>query len=80
VRDSEDPGVSGERIKDAEERVEFVNRETQYSVQLLDVLRGIQYVNQLLGEVEAARNERRILDSLHLLESARARPHVSLHI
>ncbi|KAH7318194.1 hypothetical protein B0I35DRAFT_478725 [Stachybotrys elegans] len=68
VRDSEDPGVSGERIKDAEERVEFVNRETQYSLQLLDVLRGIQYVNKLLEEVEVARNERRILDSLHLLE------------
>ena len=69
VRQSEAPDVSGEDIQDAEEKVQFLNREVQYSQQLHGVLRGIQYVNELLSEVEAAKNERRILDSLHLLES-----------
>ncbi|KAM5344837.1 hypothetical protein ACJ41O_010699 [Fusarium nematophilum] len=70
VRQSEAPDVSGEAIKDAEERADFLNREVQYSQQLHGVLRGIQYVNELLSEVEAAKNERRILDSLRLLEKS----------
>lgn len=69
VRQSEAPQVTGEAIKEAEEKAEFLNREVQYSHQLHGVLRGIQYVNELLSEVEAAKNERRILDSLRLLES-----------
>ncbi|KAF4463103.1 Centromere kinetochore zw10 like [Fusarium albosuccineum] len=70
VRQSEAPDVSGEAIRDAEEKAEFLNREVQYSRQLHGVLRGIQYVNDLLSEVEAAKNERRILDSLRLLEKS----------
>lgn len=69
VRQSEAPQVTGEAIEEAEEKAEFLNREVQYSRQLHGVLRGIQYVNELLSEVEAAKNERRILDSLRLLES-----------
>lgn len=69
VRQSEAPQVTGEAIKEAEEKAEFLNREVQYSHQLHGVLRGIQYVNELLSKVEAAKNERRILDSLRLLES-----------
>jgi len=69
ARQSEAPEVSGKDIRDAEDRVEFLNREVQYSQQLHDVLVGIEHVNQLLGEVEAAMNERRILDSLYQLES-----------
>lgn len=48
---------------------EFLTREVQYSQQLYGVLKGIQHVNQLLGQVETASKERRILDSLRLLES-----------
>jgi protein transport protein DSL1/ZW10 len=69
VRQSEAPEVSGKTIKDGEERVSFLTKETQYSDQLYGVLRAIQHVNELLSEVEQARNERRILDSLHWLES-----------
>ncbi|KAF4990395.1 hypothetical protein FGRMN_8530 [Fusarium graminum] len=67
-RQSEAPDVSGEAIEDAEEKTEFLNREVQYSQQLHGALQGIKHVNQLLSEVEAAKNERRILDSLRLLE------------
>ncbi|KAF5021985.1 hypothetical protein F66182_5976 [Fusarium sp. NRRL 66182] len=67
-RQSEAPDVSGEATQDAEEKAEFLNREVQYSQQLHGALQGIKRVNQLLTEVEAAKNERRILDSLRLLE------------
>ncbi|KAM0433973.1 hypothetical protein ACHAPT_003917 [Fusarium lateritium] len=70
VRQSEAPQVTGEAIREAEEKAEFLNREVQYSHQLHGVLRSIQYVNELLSEVEAAKNERRILDSLRLLEKS----------
>lgn len=69
VRQSEAPDVSGEDIYNAEAKVEFLKNEVQYSQQLHGVLRGIQYVNELLSEVEAARGDRRILDALRLLES-----------
>ncbi|EWG42813.1 hypothetical protein FVEG_04537 [Fusarium verticillioides 7600] len=69
-RQSEAPDVSGEAIQDAEEKAEFLNREVQYSQQLHGVLQGIKRVNQLLSEVEAAKNECRILDSLRLLEKS----------
>ncbi|KAM0561625.1 hypothetical protein ACHAPJ_002793 [Fusarium lateritium] len=69
-RQSEAPDVSGEAIQDAEEKAEFLNREVQYSQQLHGALQGIKRVNQLLSEVEAAKNERRILDSLRLLEKS----------
>jgi centromere/kinetochore protein ZW10 len=68
-RQSEAPDVSGEAVQDAEEKAEFLNREVQYSQQLHGVLQSIKSVHQLLSEVEAAKNERRILDSLRLLES-----------
>ncbi|KAF7558063.1 hypothetical protein G7046_g5889 [Stylonectria norvegica] len=70
VRQSEAPDVSGEATQDAEDRVEFLGREVKYSQQLQGVLKGIQNVNGLLGEVEAAKNDRRILDSLRLLEKS----------
>ncbi|RKL41838.1 hypothetical protein BFJ72_g5178 [Fusarium proliferatum] len=69
-RQSEAPDVSGEAIQDAEEKAEFLNREVQYSQQLHGALQAIKRVNQLLSEVEAAKNERRILDSLRLLEKS----------
>lgn len=70
VRQSEAPDVSGQAIQDAESKAALLNREVQYSQQLSTVLHAIRAVNQLLSEVEAARDERRILDSLRLLERA----------
>lgn len=69
IRQSEAPETSGEAIEDAEEKTDFLNREVQYSSQLCGVLKGIRHVNQLLAEVEKASQEKRILDSLRLLES-----------
>jgi protein transport protein DSL1/ZW10 len=69
VRQSEAPEVSGEVIQDAEEKLEFLNREFQFSQTLQGALKGIQHVYQLLAEVEVASQERRVLDSLRLLES-----------
>lgn len=68
VRQSEAPEVSGEAIQDAEDKIEFLNREVQYSQQLHSVLSGLRRANQLLNQVEQARDEQRILDSLKLLE------------
>lgn len=68
-RQSEAPDVSGEAVEDAEEKAEFLNREVQYSQQLHGVLQSIKSVHRLLSEVETAKNERRIIDSLRLLES-----------
>ncbi|KAL5093067.1 hypothetical protein Trisim1_011859 [Trichoderma cf. simile WF8] len=70
IRQSEAPDVTGEAILDAEEKAEFLNREVQYSQQMHIVLRKIQHVNQLLIEVEQASRERRVLDSLRLLEKS----------
>ncbi|RGP66806.1 centromere kinetochore zw10 like [Fusarium sporotrichioides] len=69
-RQSEAPDVSGEAVQDAEEKAEFLNREVQYSQQLHSVLQSIKSVHHLLSEVEAAKNERRIIDSLRLLEKS----------
>lgn len=68
VRQSEAPDVSGGAIQDAEEKTQFLNSEMQYSQQLHSTLSKIKKVNQLLGQVDEARGERRVLDSLHLLE------------
>ncbi|KAL6875537.1 hypothetical protein HDV57DRAFT_503400 [Trichoderma longibrachiatum] len=70
IRQSEAPEVTGEAILDAEEKAEFLNREVQYSQQIHGVLRRIRQVNQLLAEVELATRERRVLDSLRLLEQS----------
>lgn len=69
-RQSEAPDVSGEAVEDAEEKAEFLNREVQYSQQLHGVLQSIKSVHRLLSEVETAKNERRIIDSLRLLEKS----------
>lgn len=71
TRQSEAPDVSGEAILDAEGKVEFINREVQYSQQLHQVLRSIKGVNALLLQAEQALAEKRILESLRLLEESR---------
>ncbi|KAJ3947035.1 ribosome biogenesis protein ytm1 [Colletotrichum fioriniae] len=74
VRQSEAPQVSGKAIQDAEDHIQFLEKEVLYTNQLHDALRGIQHVNELLGEVEQAMNERRIIDSLRWLEKLDAVP------
>lgn len=69
VRRAEAPEVSGQSILEAEEKVEFLQREVSYTAQVRAALTTIRRVNELLDQVEQARNERRVLDSLHLLES-----------
>lgn len=69
IRQSEEPDASGKTISEAEEQADFLVRELNYSSQVLQALKAIKRVNQILDEVEQARNERRILDALHLLES-----------
>lgn len=60
--------MSGKTIEDAEAKVEFLSREVQYVEQLHETLMSIRHVIHLLSQAEEASNERRILDSLHLLE------------
>lgn len=69
IKASEAPVVSGRAIHDAEAKADFLIRELNYNGQVHESLRGIRTVNQTLDQVEQARDERRILDALHLLES-----------
>lgn len=68
MRRSEAPDISGKAILEAEKKVNFLQRESAYNNQLYNTLASIKRVGQLLDEVELARDERRILQSLHLLE------------
>ncbi|KAH6893093.1 hypothetical protein B0T10DRAFT_509672 [Thelonectria olida] len=70
VQLSEAPAGSGEAVEEAEQKIEFLNREVQYSQQLHGALRRVHNVTNLLNQVEAAKDERRIIDSLHLLEQS----------
>ncbi|KAI8627624.1 hypothetical protein F5Y19DRAFT_477148 [Xylariaceae sp. FL1651] len=70
VRRSEAPDVSGETIRKVEDKVNFLQRESAYNKQVHHALKSIKRVSQLLDQVELARDERRILESLHLLEQS----------
>lgn len=70
TRRAEAPEVSGQTLREAEDKVQFLQRETVYNRQVFEALTSIQRVNQLLDQVESTRNERRVLESLHLLEKA----------
>lgn len=61
--------MSGKTIADAEAKAEFLVRELNYNLQVQEALKGIRGVTQVLDQVEQARDERRILDALRLLES-----------
>ena len=69
VKASEAPAVSGRTVDEIETKADFLIRELNYNAQVIEALRGIKNVNRTLDEVEQARDERRILDALHLLES-----------
>lgn len=68
ARQAEAPDLSGEAIHEAEEKSLFLNRELQYSQQLRGVLGKIKQLDLLLKKAEAAKDDRRVLDSLQLLE------------
>ncbi|KAK8066689.1 hypothetical protein PG997_013436 [Apiospora hydei] len=70
VRRAEAPEVSGQTIRETEEKAEFLQREVVYNQQVRDALTSIKHVHGVLDQVEQARNERRVLDSLHLLEKS----------
>lgn len=70
MKQADTPDVSGKRVADIEAKVNFLTRELDYNRQVQDALSGIRAVNQTLGQVEQARNERRILDALRLLEKS----------
>ncbi|KAG6018198.1 hypothetical protein E4U43_007164 [Claviceps pusilla] len=70
IRQSEAPDLSGETIADAEEKVQFLLREVQYSQQIQTVLTKIKSLDELLNQVETAKNDRQILDALRLLEQS----------
>lgn len=69
LREAETPDVSGKAEREAEAKAQFLVRELSYNQQVQNALRGIKGVNATLDQVERARDERRILDALHLLES-----------
>lgn len=68
VRQAEEPVLSGAAIEQAEDKFTFLQAELAYNQRVQEALRGIKDVNQILDQVEAARDERRILDALRLLE------------
>ncbi|KAK7966402.1 uncharacterized protein PG986_000679 [Apiospora aurea] len=70
VRRAEAPEVSGQTIRETEEKAEFLQREVVYNQQVRDALTSIKHVHGVLDQVEQARDERRVLDSLHLLEKS----------
>ncbi|KAG6070796.1 hypothetical protein E4U16_006608 [Claviceps sp. LM84 group G4] len=70
VRQSEAPEVSGEAIEEAEEKVQFLHREVQYSQQIQTVLAKIKGLDELLIQVETAQNDGRVLEALRLLEQS----------
>ncbi|KAH6626132.1 hypothetical protein B0J18DRAFT_132015 [Chaetomium sp. MPI-SDFR-AT-0129] len=70
VKAAEAPVVSGQAVDEIEARADFLIRELNYNAQVQETLRGIRTVNRTLDEVEQARDERRILDALHLLEKS----------
>jgi centromere/kinetochore protein ZW10 len=60
--------VSGRAVHEAEDRVVFLSREAEYNAQVHHALVSVRDVHELLNEVERARDDRRVLDSLQLLE------------
>ncbi|KAB5563043.1 hypothetical protein GE09DRAFT_1110803 [Coniochaeta sp. 2T2.1] len=70
LKQADTPDVSGKRLQDIEAKAEFLVRELNYNHQVQQALQGIKDVNQTLDQVERARDERRILDALHLLEKS----------
>ncbi|KAK4448202.1 Centromere/kinetochore protein zw10 [Podospora aff. communis PSN243] len=68
LREGDTPDVSGKAEREAEAKAEFLVRELNYNQQVQNALRGIKGVSTTLDLVEQARDERRILDALHLLE------------
>ncbi|KAH8908938.1 hypothetical protein BR93DRAFT_977027 [Coniochaeta sp. PMI_546] len=70
LKQADTPDVLGKRLHDIEAKADFLVRELNYNQQVQQALQGIKAVNQTLDQVERARDDRRILDALHLLEKS----------
>ncbi|ROW09099.1 hypothetical protein VPNG_05740 [Cytospora leucostoma] len=68
LRQAEEPVVSGQARQEAEEKVAFLQAELAYNQRVKEALGAIRDVNLILDQVEEARDQRRILDALRLLE------------
>lgn len=69
LKKSDAPAISGKATQEAEAKADFLVRELNYNRQVREALAGIKTVSKRLDQVEQARDERRILDALRLLES-----------
>ncbi|KAL1882993.1 hypothetical protein VTK73DRAFT_515 [Phialemonium thermophilum] len=70
MKHADAPDVSGKTTELAEAKASFLRREISYTNHVLQALRSIKEVDETLDQVELARDERRILDALHLLEKS----------
>ncbi len=68
LKHSEAPAKPEKSVDEIEGKAAFLVHELNYNQQVLETLRGVKKVNQILDQVEQARSERRILDALRLLE------------
>ncbi len=68
LKQSEAPAKPEKSVDEIEGKAAFLVHELNYNQQVLETLRGVKKVNQILDQVEQARGERRILDALRLLE------------
>ena len=68
LKQSEAPAKPEKSVDEIEGKAAFLVHELNYNQQVLETLRGVKKVNQILDQVEEARGERRILDALRLLE------------
>ena len=69
LKKSSAPNVPGKATWEVEAKADFLVRELNYNRQVQEALKGIRTVSKTLDLVDHARDERRILDALHLLES-----------
>ena len=62
------PQASGEALREAEQKVEFLAREMNFKERLKHSLESLKSIGELLDHAEDAGSDRRILHSLLLLE------------
>lgn len=56
-------------MKEDEDHVEFLEKEIVYNSQLMEALKGIKVVKEMLDEAEEAGTAHRILEALNILSS-----------
>ncbi|KAJ4389379.1 ribosome biogenesis protein ytm1 [Gnomoniopsis smithogilvyi] len=70
LRQADEPVISGEAIIDAADKLSFLQAELTYNTRVREALAAIKEVSSVLYQADQACAERRILDSLRLLEKA----------